>query len=129
MNPAIIFSGYLTWHYGKAFIAISVIWKNFLWFTGHFFSFLHLIKTLFSPWKRMGEEYQHKGFHPSSFFEVLIINTIMRIVGIFVRLLIIIIGLFAFLLVFLSGLVFFVFWIIAPFAIPLLILIGFNMLA
>jgi hypothetical protein len=128
MNPVLIFTGYVRWHYGKAFIAISVIWKNFLWFVGHFFSFALLLKTLFSPWKRMGEEYQHEGFHPSTFFQTLIVNTIMRIVGVFVRLIVILIGILFFAFVFIFGLLFIAFWIVAPIGIPVTVITGFFLL-
>jgi len=69
----------------------------------------------------MGEEYQHRGFHPSLFFQTLLVNFIMRIVGAIVRIVILIIGLAFLLFVLVFGGVFFIFWLIAPFAIPLTI--------
>ena len=121
MNPISLLVGYTRWHYRHSLISYLSIWMNFLWFIGHLFSFGSLLKTLFSPWKRMGEGYPRLGFHPSIFFQSLIVNTLMRIVGAIVRISIILIGLVFLLLVLLFGAVFFILWIVMPFLIPLTI--------
>jgi len=127
MNPTVIFTGYLKWHYGSALQAYIIVWKNFLWFTGHVFSFTTLLKTLVSPWKRLDEDYQ-EGFHPSKFFETIVVNILMRIIGFLIRIVVITVGALIFLLIFFLGLFFFAFWIIAPVGIPVLIITGLTLL-
>jgi len=127
MNPTLIFTGYLEWHYGKAYSDILVVWTNFFWFVLHFFSIATLAKTLFSPWKRLHEEYR-KGFHPEDFFSSLAVNILMRIVGAIVRLVIIIIGLIMLLLIALGGMLFLLFWTIAPAGVVISVLAGLALL-
>ena len=127
MNPTVIFTGYFRWYYGKAIGGIFTVWRNFLWFVLHFFSFFLLLKTLFSPWKRLHEDYRRQGFHPGLFFQTLIVNFIMRIVGSIIRSIIIVIALMFLLLVFAAGLLFFIFWIVAPVGVPLMIILGLGL--
>lgn len=126
MNPITILNGYFLWHYTSAFTDFLRVWGNFLWFVQHFFSIPSLFKTLFSPWKRLHEEYQ-KGLN-SDFFGTLVVNAIMRIIGVIVRLIFIIIGTIFLIVVFLGGLLFFLFWIIMPFAIVTLFITGLGIL-
>ena len=121
MNPISLLIGYTLWHYRHSLISYLSIWMNFLWFIGHLFSFGSLLKTLFSPWKRMTEGYPHGGFHPSIFFQSLIVNTIMRIVGAIVRIVIILVGIVFIIIALLSGAVFFIVWLVMPLLIPLII--------
>lgn len=128
MNSALIFTGYLKWHYGRAFSDILVVWANFFWFTFHFFSIPLLIRTLFSPWKRLHEGYR-KGFHPEDFFQALIVNTLMRIVGAIARLVLIVIGILILLMVTVIGVSFLLFWAIAPAGVFISILAGITLLS
>ncbi|NTV44325.1 MAG: hypothetical protein HGA67_01340 [Candidatus Yonathbacteria bacterium] len=107
---------YLWWHYTTAVSDLTKTGKTLVWFVGHFFSFGTLIRTLFNPWKRMGEKY------PSvidfwSFFEVLLVNTLMRIVGTVTRLALIVIGAVALFFSVLLYALSFVLWFLAPFII------------
>ena len=69
----------------------------------------------------MTEGYPHGGFHPSIFFQSLIVNTIMRIVGAIVRIVIILVGIVFMVIAVLSGAVFFIVWLVMPLLIPLII--------
>lgn len=64
--------------------------SNYLWFVGNFFSINLLLKTLISPWKRLSVSGGKGG--EESFVGAFIINTLMRIVGLFIRLFTISIG-------------------------------------
>ena len=92
MNALIFTKDYFSWHYGAALKKGLIIWRNFLWFVAHFFSIGLLFRTLFSPWKRM-HEYYGRGFDLGRYFETLIINVIMRLVGFFARSIFILAGL------------------------------------
>lgn len=114
---------YILWHYTRAFLDIIKIWMNAFWFVYHFFSIRILFSTLFSPWRRMGENYK-KGFDASEFFSSLLINTIMRIVGIIIRMAVIIIGLLALVAVFIGGIIFLIIWLFLPFVIIAMLVRG-----
>ena len=104
---------YFKWHYGKGFKeAINTI-KNFLWFVAHFFSFKLLFKTLFSPWKRMGESYG-EGFDLGAFASAFIVNSLMRVVGFITRIIIIFVGLVTYVAVLLFGVAVLFIWMFAP---------------
>ena len=89
------------------------IWKNMLWFVQSFFSIKLLLKTFFSPWKRLQERhYRSEGI--SEFFANIIVNTLMRIVGIVIRTVVIIIGLICLIIATFSGLFLFGIWFVLP---------------
>ncbi len=128
MNLITLLSSYSLWHYTTALSDIFRIWGNFLWFVYNFFSIPLLLKTFFSPWRRLREEKKQAGLHPGEFFGNLIVNVLMRIIGIFVRLITIVVGLCILFLVFLSGIAAFVLWLATPLLLPILIIIGLKML-
>lgn len=116
MNALALIPYYIIWHYSIAFRDIFRVWKNFLWFIFHFFSVGIILKTFISPWRRLSEE-KGKIFEPRQFFSALAINTLMRIVGVFIRTVMLIVAFTAIVLVFIAGILFFVFWAFAPFLI------------
>jgi len=115
---------YLFWHYTRALAEIFVTWKNFMWFVGHFFSLRQLASSWFSPWKRTltgrGEKWNLEDLAG-----YVIINILSRVVGAVIRTIIIFLGLVGFVGTFLGGVLVYVFWILAPFV--LIILLGFGL--
>jgi hypothetical protein len=108
------FPTYFKWHYGRALVEAFAIWKTFLWFTLHEFRVgLHL-RTLFSRFHRLGEEYEGSAIDFAEIASAFLVNTIMRIVGVLLRLVVIVMGLIAFFVVLIGGGIFFVFWIAYP---------------
>jgi hypothetical protein len=122
----LVFS-YFIWHYTTALKELFGLCRNFLWFVCHFFSINVLGKTLFSPWQRMDEPYK-KGFSISAFFETFIVNTLMRIVGFFIRALVILAGIAVWLVVLALEIVFFAAWILMPAIIIILFVSGLRLL-
>lgn len=104
---------YFKWHYSRGLEEALNTIKNFLWFIAHFFSFRLLTKTLFSPWKRMGESYG-EGFNLEAFASAFIVNSLMRVVGFVSRIIIISVGLFTYSVVFLFGVSVLFIWLFAP---------------
>src|SRR3989344_5387072 len=105
---------YFKWHYGRGFTELITLSRNFTIFFGHFFSLKLLFSTLFSPWKRMGEEYA-LGFHIESFLSTLLINFVMRAVGFIERSVIIAIGLFLISIFLILSFTFSILWLLMPF--------------
>ncbi len=83
--------GYLKWHYGKALITTFSFWKNILVFLFVYFSIGPLFGNFFTPWKRLADSYPEK-FSFKTYLSAFLANTIMRTVGMVLRLIIILFG-------------------------------------
>lgn len=112
MELITFFPSYFTWHYNTALRNIWGITTNFLWFFLHFFSVPILIKTFFSPWRKLSEH--SVGFLPGVFFGNLIVNTLMRLIGALVRATTLILAFITFLFVLSCGVIVFLVWIFVP---------------
>ena len=120
MNPTLLLIEYTKWHYGRAFVSLFLHWMNGLWFTARFFSVFLLLRTLLSPWKRLHET-STGGLDLQIFFDRLIVNTLMRLVGAFFRIIVIAVGLVALAAVLLGGALFILIWFAAPVVILVLL--------
>jgi len=118
---------YILWHYTKAFGEIAHISKNFFWFTTHFFSLPQLIRSYFAPWKRMTEE-RGDTFNFEDLAGFIIINILSRLVGMILRTTIILTGTVALLIVLLCTIATYVFWIMAPAALLVCLILGVTLL-
>lgn len=123
MQLLVLVESYIAWHYGRAYIDMYRIWMNLFWFIFHFFSISTLLSTFFQPWKRMDEQYP-KGFDPAGWAGVIIINTLMRLVGMTVKAVLILFGLFLSLTLLLVGLVVFAVWTAMPIFLVSIIALG-----
>jgi hypothetical protein len=112
------FLAYLKWHYGRGLREFFGVSGNFLWFVSNFFSFKLLLKTLFAPWKRLGEHYEG-GLDLSAFASALIVNGLMRVVGFCTKTLVLLVGLVSYIVVLVFSFFIFIIWVLAP-----LILLG-----
>jgi len=101
---------FLNWHYfqGSEFILKACF--NFVLFSFHFFSVSLLLKTLFSPWRRVEVEKKSSGFSVERFFHQLSFNLISRVIGFLVRSFLIGWGLIFSLVFLVLGLALFVIW-------------------
>jgi hypothetical protein len=104
---------YFAWHYAQAFAEIWNTCTNYIWAVWHFFSISILFKTFFAPWHKMDVEYG-KGVSFDNFFGPLIVNTLMRLVGMILRTIIILVGIVFILAIFIFGLAFTAVWIFLP---------------
>lgn len=128
MSYFFILPSYLTWHYSEAFKDITRVWTNFLWFIFNFFSITILLKTFFSPWRRIQEGRTKEGFHPEDIAEAFVTTTVMRIIGMMLRSFIIIVGLLVTLAVFWGGLLFYAVWMLLPVLVPVSFIYGLSLL-
>ncbi len=119
---------YIEWHYSRALYDIVGIIKNFIWFFYEFFSIPLLLKTYFSPFHRLGEQYAHS-IDLGKWAETFIVNSLMRVVGVFLRTFIILCGVCCIGITISTGLILLFSWMVAPLCVVFLILYGFKMLS
>jgi hypothetical protein len=118
-----VFAEYLKWHYSKAVISAFYLWKNLTVFFFNYFSIKILFINFFSPWRRMSEYYP-KWYQFKEFFSAILLNTLMRIVGVIIRIPVIIFGsVFVFLFA-VSFPIFLLLWLVLPLLIVGLMIIG-----
>lgn len=92
---------------------ILQIWKNFLWFFANFFSIFDLLKTLFSPWRRIAFAYP-KAPDIAKIVETFVGNMFSRFLGFVFRSCLILIGILFEIFVFLLGILILIAWFILP---------------
>ena len=128
MNAFIFIPQYLKWHYTKAWRDLLNNCHSLIRFVTLFFSFRELFRTLFSPWRRLGESYA-KGFDPESFLSTFIVNSITRIFGFIVRSAVIILGFISLLIAYLLSFFVFLVWLLYPIVLAFLFGLGLSILS
>lgn len=108
-----IIPNYILWHYTLGLAAAAAFGFNLVRFLVNFFSLGLLAKTLFAPWRRLGETYA-RGLQPNAWFETLIVNTLMRLIGVIIRLSLIAAGLVVSGLAIILALLAVVLWLMMP---------------
>ena len=114
---------YLLWHYTKAFADLWHFFENLLWAVYNIFSIFFLLRSLFSPFERVHEKYG-SSIDAEDFFENIMANIILRLVGAILRLCIIVIGLVLLLLTCALEIIAFIAWPLLPFAALGLLIFG-----
>jgi len=114
MKIATLVPYYFVWHYTLALKNLIEIWGNFVWFVFNFFSFKVLLRTLFSPYKRLTEKYQG-GLDFEKFMESIVVNSLMRLIGFIMRAVVLIVGTVGVLLTFICGAISIALWLVLPF--------------
>ncbi|GBD34062.1 hypothetical protein HRbin34_00376 [bacterium HR34] len=118
---------YFKWHYLEKSKYYFLIWKNLLSFLWSYFSILHLLKTLFTPWHAYREEYGSLLDFKKN-IEAFIINNFARFLGFVVRSVVIIVGLTSELAVLISGIIFFIIWFALPFIMTFILIFSLRQL-
>ncbi|OHA88017.1 MAG: hypothetical protein A2653_01625 [Candidatus Zambryskibacteria bacterium RIFCSPHIGHO2_01_FULL_43_25] len=119
---------YTRWHYSGG---LKALWRNvrvFFTFLVHLFSLPILVRTIFLPWRRMNESYK-KGFDPGDFFSTLVVNTVLRLVGFVIRLVVILVGVCLLALATICSVLIVLSWLLAPLIVVFLLSLGFANLA
>ena len=122
-----IVNDYLLWHYTRAFGEIFHVWSNILWFVVHFFSIPQLMRSWFSPWKRMVEN-RGNTWNFEDLAGFIVIGFFSRFIGFVIRTIIIAVGLIALSIVMVAGIATYLFWFVAPFSIIVLLSFGVTLL-
>ncbi len=121
-----LLKSYIFWHYSFALAAWWKIYVNILLFLFNFFSVSPLIRTLFSPWRRLAESYP-AGFAPGAAAETLVINVLMRSVGLVIRTVFILLAGLVIVIAFFLGWLALAFWLLAPLIVLGAFFIGFYL--
>src|SRR3989338_11642729 len=111
MKAPILLTRYLIWHYSEALADWWRIVGNFIWFFFHMFSIDLLLRTLFSPFKRLQEERKKGSWAFEDWGGAIIINVLMRLIGFGVRTMFIAVGLIFIIFTAIVGIVAFILWL------------------
>lgn len=114
---------YLYWHYTRGVRDLINIVRNFIWFFWEFFSIRLLLQTFFVPFNRL-EERAPSGLHLDAMAQAMLINLLMRFVGMFVRLFVMTIGIVFLAATLAAGVVFLAVWLASPLMCVALIILG-----
>ena len=114
---------YIRWHYTQGVVDLVHIVGNFVWFWYEFFSFRLLLRTFFVPFHRLADE-GPVGLDIGKLSERIIVNTLMRVVGMVLRSGIMLFGAILIVVTVLLGIGFFVIWLCAPLVACALVLFG-----
>lgn len=121
MKFLMVLPQYLQWHYTRGFIEWTRNIFNFIEFEFHFFSVTDLLKTLFSPFQRLKERYSGNPLDFEAIASVVLVNIIMRLVGFFVRTIILIFAALTISLSLILALLLLIIWIFLPLILTVLL--------
>ncbi len=105
---------FLLWHYSVGIRQYVSRWGYALKSVLHFFSLGILLKSLFSPWKRLATVNDKPGFSFERWFSTFTFNLISRWIGAATRLTLFVFGTLILLPIIVFGLIGLVFWFICP---------------
>jgi hypothetical protein len=109
-----IFIEWAFWQFYEMPMFLLGVWGNYFVFATNYFSLMLLLKTLFSPWRGYKWKYP-KWFEVVEFFNTLISNTVSRMLGAFMRIILIVAGICLQIFVAVAGSVIFIAWFLIPF--------------
>ena len=104
---------YFVWHYSTAFFDLWRVFTNFLWFIYSLFSISFLLETFFDPFERRQETHRSSD-DIDDFLSSIVVNILMRMVGVVMRFFIILFGIVLLILTLILGLLAFVLWPLLP---------------
>ncbi len=116
-----VYLDYVRWHYSEALFHYVRLLKTAWWFVTAFFSMPLLWKTLFKPYRRMGESADSTW---EAVIATLVINSLSRIVGFCIRIIILGIGFMSLSLLTVAGIFGYFFWLVLPFLPATCVFIG-----
>lgn len=121
-----VFVRFWLWYYGEAVLTIWQIITNYCLSVVDTFSLSILFKTIFDPWKRdvVGDKNLPLNMRIQAFFW----NQFSRVIGFFIRSLVLIVGGVILVLAFVFGLIGLCFWLFFPIAIIYLLWYSFYLL-
>jgi hypothetical protein len=123
MNFLLIIPYYFLWHYSQGVFDYFKVWRNLIWFLWNFFSIKILLKTFFTPFKRL-KEYYDGDLNMESLVTSILVTNFMRVVGMVFRSVVIIFGLIILTLFIFGGLLGMIIWLFLPFILSVFIFVS-----
>lgn len=105
---------YLAWHYGTQATLIRMVFSNLAEFGWYYFSVPFLVRTLFSPWKRVIRVKRKPGFSFEELGDIISYNVVSRVIGFMVRSVTILTGCLLTLAFMVLGLLALILWYVTP---------------
>lgn len=105
-----------------------LMWRNVLWAVSNYFSIKALLKSIFTPWRQLGEEKTGSGFDLGQTLTIAFVNFVMRVVGFIMRLLVIVVWLIVWIFVFLVGPILILLWTVLPVLCVGLLVVGISLI-
>jgi hypothetical protein len=128
MNPSLfstakrLLPDIIRWHFARRPLAIMREYKDYASALAGVFSFVYLLRTLFSPWKAIADQYPSRGFNLAEIGSVFALNMTARCIGAFIRVCVIIAGIAAEIVCLAFFIAYFVAWTLFPILLPLSLL-------
>lgn len=116
----------IAWWYGDLFAAIFAVFKYLILFIYDFFSVETCVKTLFAVWRRDMISYSNMGL--AEIFKAWGLNTASRLIGFFIKMMVIFIYLIFMALYFSVFGIVFTIWLFFPLILAGLVFWGFRMI-
>lgn len=123
----LIFTGitlpeFIRWYFGRQPLRILQSYVAYLRAFVEIFSFLFLLRTLFSPWRQITDGYPSQGFNIGKIAQAFTLNVVSRTIGFLFRTTTLFFGLVSVLLLTVCFGIFFMAWM----AFPLMFWVGFT---
>lgn len=127
MTTVALMGRYILWHYTRGTLDALRLSHTFLKFIAHSFSLSTLLTTFFQPWKKEREAYPSI-VEPVRFLEAVVVNLLMRIVGMVSRSFLIAVCLLLTLGAISLLVIALILWLTLPILTPALALMGFILM-
>jgi hypothetical protein len=116
---------FFEWYYKDIPQKFYKIWSNYVWFWGYYFSLGNTLRTFFSPWKRIYENYG-SGFDIQKWLSALVWNLFSCFMGMLFRSCLLAVFLIAEFFSFAAGFLFLILWPIFPLILITIFIIGYS---
>jgi hypothetical protein len=105
---------FLSWYFSQRPREIIRRYKEYAGAFGDAFAFKFMMKTLFSPWKSITDEYPQKGFNLEAIASTFFLNLTSRLIGFVFRSAAILTGVFIQIALFTGYAVYLIIWVFFP---------------
>ncbi len=115
----LIFTGitipeFLRWYFWEQPVKILKSYLEYLAAFVEIFSFIFLVRTLFSPWRQITDKYPKRGFNLTVISQTFTLNVVSRTIGFILRVFTLVMGIFAVMFLTIFFVAFYLSWLAFP---------------